>query len=100
MAFMIPNSVQVSPLEQMNGNHRKRQVPNQTSLEVFSEIEHHTLFFIPGTGFQASGYNLNTYEWRGSKQRGSLSPVTKPRSQTYPDVGLSSEEWDRSTVSG
>uniref|UniRef100_F6RXF0 Glutamate receptor interacting protein 1 n=1 Tax=Equus caballus TaxID=9796 RepID=F6RXF0_HORSE len=53
-----------------------------------------------GTGFQASGYNFNTYEWRGSKQRGSLSPVTKPRSQTYPDVGLSSEEWDRSTVSG
>uniref|UniRef100_A0A9L0IL42 Glutamate receptor interacting protein 1 n=1 Tax=Equus asinus TaxID=9793 RepID=A0A9L0IL42_EQUAS len=53
-----------------------------------------------GTGFQASGYNFNTYEWRGSKQRGSLSPVTKPRSQTYPDVGLSSEDWDRSTVSG
>ncbi|XP_027449317.1 glutamate receptor-interacting protein 1 isoform X8 [Callorhinus ursinus] len=53
-----------------------------------------------GSGFQASGYNFNTYEWRGSKQRGSLSPVTKPRSQTYPDVGLSNEDWDRSTVSG
>uniref|UniRef100_A0A8C0MZV5 Glutamate receptor interacting protein 1 n=1 Tax=Canis lupus familiaris TaxID=9615 RepID=A0A8C0MZV5_CANLF len=53
-----------------------------------------------GSGFQASGYNFNTYEWRGPKQRGSLSPVTKPRSQTYPDVGLSNEDWDRSTVSG
>ncbi|XP_023376397.1 glutamate receptor-interacting protein 1 isoform X5 [Pteropus medius] len=53
-----------------------------------------------GAGFQASGYNFNTYDWRNSKQRGSLSPVAKPRSQTYPDVGLSSEDWDRSTVSG
>ncbi|XP_025140842.1 glutamate receptor-interacting protein 1 isoform X1 [Bubalus bubalis] len=53
-----------------------------------------------GTGFQASGYNFNTYDWRSPKPRGSLSPVTKPRSQTYPDVGLSNEEWDRSTVSG
>ncbi|KAB0361635.1 hypothetical protein FD754_005791, partial [Muntiacus muntjak] len=53
-----------------------------------------------GTGFQASGYNFNTYDWRSPKQRGSLSPVTKPRSQTYPDVGLSNEEWDRATVSG
>uniref|UniRef100_A0A452SN09 Glutamate receptor interacting protein 1 n=1 Tax=Ursus americanus TaxID=9643 RepID=A0A452SN09_URSAM len=53
-----------------------------------------------GSGFQASGYNFSTYEWRGPKQRGSLSPVTKPRSQTYPDVGLSNEDWDRSTVSG
>ncbi|XP_036153531.1 glutamate receptor-interacting protein 1 isoform X5 [Myotis myotis] len=53
-----------------------------------------------GPGFQASGYNFNTYDWRSSKQRGSLSPVAKPRSQTYPDVGLSNEDWDRSTVSG
>ncbi|XP_057597759.1 glutamate receptor-interacting protein 1 isoform X2 [Hippopotamus amphibius kiboko] len=53
-----------------------------------------------GTGFQASGYTFNTYDWRSPKQRGSLSPVTKPRSQTYPDVGLSNEDWDRSTVSG
>ncbi|KAM9073716.1 glutamate receptor-interacting protein 1 isoform 6-T6 [Megaptera novaeangliae] len=53
-----------------------------------------------GAGFQASGYNFNTYDWRSPKQRGSLSPVTKPRSQTYPDVGLSNEDWDRSTVSG
>ncbi|KAM7114994.1 glutamate receptor-interacting protein 1 isoform 14-T14 [Molossus nigricans] len=53
-----------------------------------------------GPGFQASGYSFNTYDWRSSKQRGSLSPVTKPRSQTYPDVGLSNEDWDRSTVSG
>ncbi|XP_074181555.1 glutamate receptor-interacting protein 1 isoform X14 [Rhinolophus sinicus] len=53
-----------------------------------------------GTSFQASGYNFNTYDWRTPKHRGSLSPVTKPRSQTYPDVGLSNEDWDRSTVSG
>ncbi|KAM5333309.1 glutamate receptor-interacting protein 1 isoform 7-T7 [Glossophaga mutica] len=53
-----------------------------------------------GTGFQASGYNFTTYDWRSSKPRGSLSPVTKPRSQTYPDVGLSNEDWDRSTISG
>ncbi|XP_004381595.1 glutamate receptor-interacting protein 1 isoform X2 [Trichechus manatus latirostris] len=52
-----------------------------------------------GAGFQASGYNFNTYDWRSPKQRGSLSPVTKPRSQTYPDVGLSNEDWDRSTAS-
>nr|XP_051702376.1 glutamate receptor-interacting protein 1 isoform X10 [Oryctolagus cuniculus] len=53
-----------------------------------------------GPGFQASGYNFNTYDWRNPKQRGSLSPVPKPRSQTYPDVGLSNEDWDRSTTSG
>ncbi|XP_006859591.1 PREDICTED: glutamate receptor-interacting protein 1 isoform X2 [Chrysochloris asiatica] len=53
-----------------------------------------------GTSFQASGYSFNTYDWRSPKQRGSLSPVTKPRSQTYPDVGLSNEDWDRSTASG
>ncbi|XP_023572086.1 glutamate receptor-interacting protein 1 isoform X2 [Octodon degus] len=53
-----------------------------------------------GTGFQAPGYNFNTYDWRSPKQRGSLSPIPKPRSQTYPDVGLSNEDWDRSTASG
>ncbi|XP_041522674.1 glutamate receptor-interacting protein 1 isoform X6 [Microtus oregoni] len=53
-----------------------------------------------GTTFQTSGYNFNTYDWRSPKQRGSLSPVPKPRSQTYPDVGLSNEDWDRSTASG
>ncbi|XP_040610751.1 glutamate receptor-interacting protein 1 isoform X6 [Mesocricetus auratus] len=53
-----------------------------------------------GTTFQTSGYNFNTYDWRSPKQRGSLSPVPKPRSQTYPDVGLNNEDWDRSTASG
>ncbi|XP_012497466.1 PREDICTED: glutamate receptor-interacting protein 1 [Propithecus coquereli] len=53
-----------------------------------------------GAGFQAPAYNFNTYDWRSPKQRGSLSPVSKPRSQTYPDVGLSNEDWDRSTASG
>ncbi|ERE92114.1 glutamate receptor-interacting protein 1 isoform 2 [Cricetulus griseus] len=38
-----------------------------------------------GTTFQTPGYNFNTYDWRSPKQRGSLSPVPKPRSQTYPD---------------
>ncbi|KAI2566849.1 glutamate receptor interacting protein 1 [Homo sapiens] len=59
-----------------------------------------TSYGTEGTSFQASGYNFNTYDWRSPKQRGSLSPVTKPRSQTYPDVGLSYEDWDRSTASG
>nr|AAQ56581.1 glutamate receptor-interacting protein 1 [Mus musculus] len=53
-----------------------------------------------GSTFQTSGYNYNTYDWRSPKQRTSLSPVPKPRSQTYPDVGLSNEDWDRSTASG
>uniref|UniRef100_A0A0P6JF71 Glutamate receptor-interacting protein 1 isoform 2 n=1 Tax=Heterocephalus glaber TaxID=10181 RepID=A0A0P6JF71_HETGA len=53
-----------------------------------------------GTSFQAPGYNFNTYDWRSPKQRGSLSPVPKSRSQTYPDGGLSNEGWDRSTASG
>ncbi|XP_028614958.1 glutamate receptor-interacting protein 1 isoform X4 [Grammomys surdaster] len=53
-----------------------------------------------GSTFQTSGYNYNTYDWRSPKQRASLSPVPKPRSQTYPDVGLSNEDWDRSTASG
>ncbi|KAM4881806.1 LOW QUALITY PROTEIN: glutamate receptor-interacting protein 1 [Thomomys bottae] len=53
-----------------------------------------------GTTLQATGYNFNTYDWRSPKQRGSISPVPKPRSQTYPDVGLSNEEWDRSMASG
>ncbi|XP_059101474.1 glutamate receptor-interacting protein 1 isoform X3 [Peromyscus eremicus] len=53
-----------------------------------------------GSTFQTSGYNFNTYDWRSPKQRGSLSPVPKPRSQTYPDAGLSNEDWDRSTASG
>lgn len=99
MAFMTPNSVKVNRLEQTNGNHRKRQVRKQTSLEA-SGAEENALSLVSGPGFQASGYNFNTYDWRSSKQRGSLSPVTKPRSQTYPDVGLSNEDWDRSTVSG
>ncbi|XP_055986697.1 glutamate receptor-interacting protein 1 isoform X9 [Sorex fumeus] len=53
-----------------------------------------------GTSFQAAGYAFNTYDWRSPKQSSSLSPVTKPRSQTYPDVGLSNEDWDQSTASG
>ncbi|XP_076776437.1 glutamate receptor-interacting protein 1 isoform X3 [Arvicanthis niloticus] len=53
-----------------------------------------------GSTFQTSGYNYSTYDWRSPKQRASLSPVPKPRSQTYPDVGLSNEDWDRSTASG
>ncbi|XP_031205204.1 glutamate receptor-interacting protein 1 isoform X19 [Mastomys coucha] len=53
-----------------------------------------------GSTFQTAGYNFNTYDWRSPKQRTSLSPVPKPRSQTYPDVGLSNEDWDRSTASG
>ncbi|XP_052021095.1 glutamate receptor-interacting protein 1 isoform X2 [Apodemus sylvaticus] len=53
-----------------------------------------------GSAFQTAGYNFSTYDWRSPKQRTSLSPVPKARSQTYPDVGLSNEDWDRSTASG
>lgn len=98
MAFMIPKSVKVNPLEQTNGNHKDQLVTRPRGR--CSGPEANTLSLVSGSGFQASGYNFNTYDWRSAKQRGSLSPVTKPRSQTYPDVGLSNEDWDRSTVSG
>ncbi|KFV79607.1 Glutamate receptor-interacting protein 1, partial [Struthio camelus australis] len=59
-----------------------------------------TSFGSQGTSFQASGYNFNTYEWRSPKQRGSLSPPSRPRNHPFHDTGLSDDEWDRSTASG
>ncbi|XP_060633481.1 glutamate receptor-interacting protein 1 isoform X4 [Anolis sagrei] len=48
-----------------------------------------------GTNFQASGYNFNTFEWRSPKQRGSLSPPTRPRSNPFHETGLGDEDWDK-----
>ncbi|XP_064364850.1 glutamate receptor-interacting protein 1 isoform X12 [Dromaius novaehollandiae] len=59
-----------------------------------------TSFGSQGTSYQASGYNFNTYEWRSPKQRGSLSPPSRPRNHPFHDTGLSDDEWDRSTASG
>uniref|UniRef100_U3J1B8 Glutamate receptor interacting protein 1 n=1 Tax=Anas platyrhynchos platyrhynchos TaxID=8840 RepID=U3J1B8_ANAPP len=49
--------------------------------------------------YQASGYNFNAYEWRSPKQRGSLSPPSRPRNHPFHDPVLSDEEWDRPTAS-
>uniref|UniRef100_A0A663FH57 Glutamate receptor interacting protein 1 n=1 Tax=Aquila chrysaetos chrysaetos TaxID=223781 RepID=A0A663FH57_AQUCH len=49
-------------------------------------------------GYQASGYNFNTYEWRSPKQT-SLSPPSKPRNHPFHDTGLSDDEWDRPPAS-
>ncbi|NWJ10744.1 GRIP1 protein, partial [Crypturellus undulatus] len=60
-----------------------------------------TSFGSQGTSsYQASGYNFNAYEWRSPKQRGSLSPPSRPRNHPFHDTGLSDDEWDRSTASG
>uniref|UniRef100_A0A8C6ZBP6 Glutamate receptor interacting protein 1 n=1 Tax=Nothoprocta perdicaria TaxID=30464 RepID=A0A8C6ZBP6_NOTPE len=60
-----------------------------------------TSFGSQGTSsYQASGYNFNAYEWRSPKQRGSLSPPSRPRNHPFHDAGLSDDEWDRSTASG
>ncbi|XP_062838656.1 glutamate receptor-interacting protein 1 isoform X11 [Anolis carolinensis] len=48
-----------------------------------------------GPNFQASGYNFNTFEWRSPKQRGSLSPPTRPRSNPFHETGLGDEDWDK-----
>uniref|UniRef100_A0A8B9BSI3 Glutamate receptor interacting protein 1 n=2 Tax=Anser brachyrhynchus TaxID=132585 RepID=A0A8B9BSI3_9AVES len=55
--------------------------------------------FNPGPSYQASGYNFNAYEWRSPKQRGSLSPPSRPRNHPFHDPVLSDEEWDRPTAS-
>ncbi|KAI6079598.1 Glutamate receptor-interacting protein 1 isoform X3 [Aix galericulata] len=52
-----------------------------------------------GPSYQASGYNFNAYEWRSPKQRGSLSPPSRPRNHPFHDPVLSDEEWDRPTAS-
>ncbi|KAM4675525.1 glutamate receptor-interacting protein 1 isoform 3-T3 [Discoglossus pictus] len=53
-----------------------------------------------GPNFQASGFSFNAYEWRNPKQKGSLSPLSRPRNNHYQDTGLSDDEWDRPAASG
>uniref|UniRef100_A0A672JU28 Glutamate receptor-interacting protein 1-like n=1 Tax=Sinocyclocheilus grahami TaxID=75366 RepID=A0A672JU28_SINGR len=55
------------------------------------------------TGFQASGYNFHSHEWRNAKpSRGSLSPgnSSRQRNNILPDFGLGVDEWDRPSASG
>uniref|UniRef100_A0A803YH10 Glutamate receptor interacting protein 1 n=1 Tax=Meleagris gallopavo TaxID=9103 RepID=A0A803YH10_MELGA len=58
-----------------------------------------TSFGNQGPSYQASGYNFNAYEWRSPKQRGSLSPPSRPRNHPFHDTVLSDDEWDRPTAS-
>ncbi|XP_041442276.1 glutamate receptor-interacting protein 1 isoform X18 [Xenopus laevis] len=59
-----------------------------------------TAYGSQGPNFQASGFSFNAYEWRNPKQKGSLSPLSRPRNNHFPDTGLSDDEWDRPTTSG
>ncbi|XP_021240781.1 glutamate receptor-interacting protein 1 isoform X6 [Numida meleagris] len=58
-----------------------------------------TSFGNQGPSYQASGYNFNAYEWRSPKQRGSLSPPSRPRNHPFHDTVLSDDEWDRPMAS-
>ncbi|XP_042671807.1 glutamate receptor-interacting protein 1 [Centrocercus urophasianus] len=58
-----------------------------------------TSFGNQGPSYQASGYNFNAYEWRSPKQRGSLSPPSRPRNHPFHDTALSDDEWDRPAAS-
>ncbi|XP_075456447.1 glutamate receptor-interacting protein 1 isoform X16 [Ascaphus truei] len=58
-----------------------------------------TAYGSQGPNFQASGFSFNAYEWRNPKQKGSLSPLTRPRNH-FQDTGPSDDEWDRPTASG
>ncbi|KAM8974564.1 glutamate receptor-interacting protein 1 isoform 2-T2 [Pelodytes ibericus] len=57
-----------------------------------------TVYGSQGPNFQASGFSFNAYEWRNPKQKGSLSPLSRSRSNHYQDTGLSDDEWDRPTA--
>ncbi|KAE8615503.1 hypothetical protein XENTR_v10008535 [Xenopus tropicalis] len=59
-----------------------------------------TAYGSQGPNFQASGFSFNAYEWRNPKQKGSLSPLNRPRNNHFHDTGLSDDEWDRPTTSG
>ncbi|XP_033018407.1 glutamate receptor-interacting protein 1 isoform X14 [Lacerta agilis] len=52
-----------------------------------------------GPNYQASGYNFNTFEWRSPKQRSSLSPPNRPRTNPFHNTGLSDDEWDKPVAS-
>ncbi|XP_069485846.1 glutamate receptor-interacting protein 1 isoform X14 [Ambystoma mexicanum] len=54
-----------------------------------------------GPSYQASGgYNFNAYEWRNPKQKGSVSPASRPRNNPFNDIGLCEDEWERPANSG
>ncbi|XP_040199997.1 glutamate receptor-interacting protein 1 isoform X15 [Rana temporaria] len=53
-----------------------------------------------GPNFQASGFSFNAFEWRSPKQKGSLSPLSRPANNHFQDTGLSDDEWDRPTACG
>ncbi|XP_070611756.1 glutamate receptor-interacting protein 1 isoform X1 [Erythrolamprus reginae] len=52
-----------------------------------------------GPNYQASGYNFNTFEWRSPKQKHSLSPLNRPRINSFHDTGLSDDDWDKPVAS-
>nr|XP_028602292.1 glutamate receptor-interacting protein 1 isoform X15 [Podarcis muralis] len=52
-----------------------------------------------GPNYQASGYNFSTFEWRSPKQRSSLSPPNRPRTNPFHNTGLSDDEWDKPVTS-
>ncbi|KAG8137775.1 hypothetical protein E2320_003726 [Naja naja] len=52
-----------------------------------------------GPSYQASGYNFNTFEWRSPTQKGSLSPLNRPRINSFHDTGLSDDDWDKPVAS-
>ncbi|XP_048356186.1 glutamate receptor-interacting protein 1 isoform X3 [Sphaerodactylus townsendi] len=49
--------------------------------------------------YQASGYSFNTFEWRSPKQRGSLPPPNRPRTNPFHDTGLIDDEWSKTAPS-
>ncbi|XP_053572851.1 glutamate receptor-interacting protein 1 isoform X10 [Bombina bombina] len=59
-----------------------------------------TAFGSQGSNFQASGFSFNAYEWRSPKQKGSLSPLSRTRTNHYQDTVLSDDEWERPAASG
>uniref|UniRef100_A0A8C5RH49 Glutamate receptor interacting protein 1 n=1 Tax=Laticauda laticaudata TaxID=8630 RepID=A0A8C5RH49_LATLA len=52
-----------------------------------------------GSNYQASGYNFNTFEWRSPKQKGCLSPLNRPRINSFHDTGISDDDWDKPVAS-
>ncbi|XP_077325778.1 glutamate receptor-interacting protein 1 isoform X2 [Lithobates pipiens] len=59
-----------------------------------------TAFGSQGPNFQASGFSFNAFEWRSPKQKGSLSPLSRPANNHFQDTGLSDDEWDRPVACG
>ncbi|XP_069760091.1 glutamate receptor-interacting protein 1 isoform X1 [Narcine bancroftii] len=49
------------------------------------------------SGYQASGYSLHAHEWRSAKL---TYPPANKHHNTYHDVALSDDEWEKPTTSG